>query len=237
MGERPTLDYEARCWAQGKRRVAGVDEAGRGALAGPVVAAAVIVPWGCTLEGVWAEVRDSKLLAPRRREALAEQIEADALAWAVGVVPCGVIDACGIAAASRQAMVAAVQVLDPAPDALLIDWVRLPTLPIAQQSMAKADARIVSVAAASILAKVHRDRLMATLDAEVPGYGFAAHKGYGTAAHHAAIAELGPCAHHRRSFAPFLQPALLEQTTATQRREGAEGSQRRATRKSSEASR
>ncbi len=210
MGPTPTLEQEERFWAQGMRRVAGVDEAGRGALAGPVVAAAVILPHGCALEGIWAAVRDSKSLPAARRAALAERIRAEAAAWAVGVVDCGAIDACGIAQASRQAMVAAVQALAPAPDALLIDWVRLPEIALPQQSLARADATIVSVAAASILAKVHRDGLMVALDAAAPGYGFAAHKGYGTAAHHAAIERLGPCSQHRRSFAPFVQPPLVK---------------------------
>lgn len=196
-------------WTQGYRRVAGIDEAGRGALAGPVVAAAVIVPPFAALEGIWAEVRDSKMLAPARRATLAEFIRAQALAWGVGVVGCEIIDACGIASASKQAMVAALHGLEP--DALLIDWVRLPMLALPQQSLVKADATIVSVAAASILAKTHRDALLVALAEQFPAYGFAAHKGYGAPAHLEAIRRCGPCPHHRLSFAPLCQHSLFEE--------------------------
>lgn len=204
----PDLFYESRFWHAGCQYVAGVDEAGRGALAGPVVAAAVIVPPGARLEGVWTEVRDSKQLSAQQRERLAGQIRACALAWGVGVVECTVIDAIGIAAAARQAMIDAVRPL--CPDALLIDWVRLPTLNVHQQSLIKADATIVSVAAASILAKTCRDQLMIDLAQAQPAYGFESHKGYGTAAHLEAIRRCGSCPHHRLSFAPFNQHSLLD---------------------------
>lgn len=199
----PTLDVEAALWAQGFCAVAGVDEAGRGALAGPVVAAAVIVPPGSACRGVWAQVRDSKLLRPELRAQLALELRSEALAWAVGEASCAVIDADGIAAATRQSMTRAILALAVAADALVIDWVRLPLLNLPQQSFARADARVVSVAAASILAKQHRDDLLRLLDQQFPAYGFAAHKGYGTAAHLAALAQCGPCAEHRRSFAPL----------------------------------
>ncbi len=209
MADQPTLDAERQLWAQGLSRVAGLDEAGRGALAGPVVAAAVIVPPAACAVGVWTEVRDSKLLSPQRRAALVDAIREGALAWGVGVVPAAVIDRDGIAAATRQAMHEAVAALGDPPDYLLIDWVRLPDLNIPQTSVAKADRHMISVAAASILAKVTRDRLMVTLDATHPGYGFAEHKGYGTRQHLAQLAAQGPCPEHRRSFAPLARSHTL----------------------------
>lgn len=205
----PDLAHELQLWHAGHRAVAGVDEAGRGALAGPVVAAAVILPCHVPLAGVWAAVRDSKLLRPAARVRLAQQIQAEAAAWAVGVVPAPLIDAMGIAAATRRAMAEAIAALRPAPDALLVDWVRLPLIHLPQLCVAKADSRMVSVAAASILAKVARDRLLAELDAVYPAYGFAHHKGYGTRQHLAALAEAGPCVEHRRSFAPVMAAPRL----------------------------
>jgi ribonuclease HII len=155
-------------------------------------------------------VRDSKLLSPARRAQLAPAIEAAALAWAVGWSGAATIDRIGIAAATRQAMLAAIAGLALHPDYLLIDWVRLPAAGIPQHSQPKADSAIASVAAASILAKVHRDRHMLALDTAFPQYGFARHKGYGAAAHLAAIHTSGPCAEHRHSFAPLAAPRLLD---------------------------
>lgn len=210
----PDLAHEIELWQAGYRAVAGVDEAGRGALAGPVVAAAVMVPCHAPLAGVWAQVRDSKQLQPAVRERLAEQIQAAAAGWGVGVVGAAVIDQIGIAAATRRAMAQAIASLAPAPDALLIDWVRLPLVNLPQRCLPKADTRIVSVAAASILAKVTRDRLLVAAHARFPAYGFAAHKGYGTRAHLAALAECGPCVEHRRSFAPVAAaPTLFDTRT------------------------
>jgi ribonuclease HII len=207
----PTLEQELKLWRAGYRCVAGVDEAGRGALAGPVVAAAVVLPPGIELVGVWAEVRDSKLLTPERRATLAEEIRAAALTCATGEASAEMIDRYGIAAATKIAMAAAIANLDPQPDFLLIDWVRLPLVNVAQQSFVKADRHIASVAAASILAKVHRDQLMAELDGRVPCYGFARHKGYATRQHLDAIDVHGPCAEHRKSFAPIAQmPSLFD---------------------------
>jgi ribonuclease HII len=205
----PTLELEQALWAQGYRRVAGIDEAGRGALAGPVVAAAVIVPPGSALAGVWACVRDSKQLSPATRAVLAPEIRAQALAWGVGCVAAQEIDRIGIAAAARRAMAAAVRALQPGADYLLIDWVRLAEIDLPQQSLVKADVTVASVAAASILAKVYRDGLMAACGAAHPAYAFAANKGYGTAEHLAALEKWGPCAEHRRSFAPIARPATL----------------------------
>ena len=200
---RPTLTEEQRLWRGGFARVAGLDEAGRGALAGPVVAGAVILPTDCAQEGVWAAVRDSKMLKPARRDQLAEQIRAQAASWSLGEASAAEIDATGIAPATRLAMRRAVLALIPPPDHLLIDWVRLKTLNLPQQSFTKGDQRIVSIAAASILAKVHRDRLLCQLHEEFPEYGFHSHKGYGAQYHLAAIERLGPCPPHRHTFAPM----------------------------------
>ena len=200
----PSLIYEQRLWGQGYRYVAGLDEAGRGAWAGPVVAAAVILP--ADLPGLAEHlvgVRDSKQLSPARREMLLEVIQAQALAWAVGQVPSAEIDALGIVPATRQAMHQALADLSPAADYALIDYLPLPALDLPQSSLPKGDARVLSIAAASIVAKVLRDRLMVRLDDRYPGYGFARHKGYGTPQHRVALQSLGPCAIHRLSFAPL----------------------------------
>jgi ribonuclease HII len=205
----PTFEYEQRLWQAGQRFVAGIDEAGRGALAGPVVAAAVIPPPDSDYAGVWSQVRDSKLLTPAAREALEAAIQTAALSWGVGQATPAEIDAMGIAPATRLAMQRAVEQLDPRPDYLLIDWVKLPRINIDQESRSKADMHMVSVAAASILAKVHRDRLLVALDARYPVYGFAGHKGYGVQAHLAALDAHGPCPEHRHSFAPIARRASL----------------------------
>ncbi|MCB0070392.1 MAG: ribonuclease HII [Caldilineaceae bacterium] len=207
----PSFAYELEYRRQGFRFIAGVDEAGRGALAGPVAAAAVIVPELGAPAGVWAEVRDSKQLRPAVRETLAAAVRAEALAHAVGMASAAEIDEMGIAPATRLAMTRAIAALQPAADFLLIDWVRLSALALAQVSFARADALSVSVAAASILAKVARDAHMVQLDALHPGYAFAAHKGYGAPAHLAALQQLGPCPEHRHSFAPIArQPSLFD---------------------------
>lgn len=205
----PTLQIEQSLWAQGFVHVAGIDEAGRGALAGPVVTAAVVVTPACAAAPVWTLVRDSKLLSPAQRETLAVEIQKCAASWAVGAVDAAQIDAIGIAAATRLAMQQAVAALACVPDHLLIDWVRLPHIAIRQISQPKADRTMAVVAAASILAKVYRDQLMTDYDLQYPGYGFAAHKGYGVAAHLAAIAQLGPCTLHRHSFAPIARQTTL----------------------------
>jgi len=201
----PTLDYEVALWHRGYHQIAGIDEAGRGALAGPVVAAAVIVPANTPLAGIWAQVCDSKLLTPERRSALEGQIQAAALAWGVGCVAASIIDQIGIAPATRLAMCQAVAALAYPPDYLLLDWVKLPEIPLPQESFVKADRNLVSVAAASILAKVHRDRLLVALHQQHPNYSFQQHKGYGTAAHLAALVQYGACQEHRHTFAPVAQ--------------------------------
>jgi ribonuclease HII len=206
---KPTLAHETRLWRAGWHYIAGIDEVGRGALAGPVVAAAVIVPPQALLSGIWALVGDSKGLSPAQRTRLAPQIQAAALAWSIGITPATTIDQIGIAAATRQAMQQAVTALHPAPNYLLLDWVKLPQVNLAQESFIKADRDIVSVAAASILAKVARDQFMVALHDRYPIYGFKQHKGYGTAAHLTALQQHGPCAEHRHTFAPLARPLSL----------------------------
>jgi ribonuclease HII len=184
--------------------VAGLDEAGRGAWAGPVVAAAIVLPpQDPDLCRHLAGVRDSKLLSPTRREALLEAILQCALAWGVGVVPPAEIDRQGIVPATRTAMAKALERLSLPADYLLIDYLPLPEVPLPQHSLPKGDVRVLSIAAASIVAKVSRDRLMIQLERQLPGYGFARHKGYGTAQHQAALRALGPSQIHRLSFAPL----------------------------------
>lgn len=201
----PTLKFERALWKRGLARVAGIDEVGRGAWAGPVVAGAVILPRvgrSTMLHGL-DRARDSKLLTPAQREALYEPIRARALACATGLATREEIDRLGIVPATRLAMQRAIEALDPAPDALLIDALRLPALALPQQAIIHGDQLALSIACASILAKVTRDRMMVELDAELPGYAFAQHKGYGTAEHLAALNALGACREHRTSFKPI----------------------------------
>ena len=199
----PTLSEEQALLEAGYRAIAGVDEAGRGTWAGPVAAAAVVLPLDCAealaaLDGVC----DSKMLPPRKREALEQRIVEEAVAVGFGLASASEIDRMGILPATRLAMRRAIANLGIAADFLLIDAVRLPQEPIHQKSIVRGDALCFSVAAASIVAKVRRDRLMAELDGLYPGYGFARHKGYGTAQHMEALRALGPCPIHRRTFAP-----------------------------------
>lgn len=176
---------------------AGVDEAGRGSLAGPVVAAAVILPPGAELPGL----TDSKLLTPATRVRLAEAIRAQAVAYAVAAVEASEIDATDILRATLRAMTLAVSDLAPQPDLVLVDGNTLPVLSIPAQAIVRGDRLVPAISAASVLAKVTRDSIMERWAVHFPAYGFAQHKGYGTAAHLAQIAEHGPCAIHRRSFA------------------------------------
>jgi ribonuclease HII len=189
--------------------IAGIDEAGRGALAGPVVAAAVILPLNNTIETLLHGVNDSKQLSAKKREALYDLIIQHALAYGIGQQSASVIDEIGILPANRLAMGTAVAQLTPKPQFLLIDGrIRLPQLNILQKSIVRGDSQSLSIAAASILAKVTRDRLMVELDKQFPHYGFAQHKGYGTQQHRDAIIQHGPCPQHRHSFAPIKQPLL-----------------------------
>jgi ribonuclease HII len=201
MALHPTFDHERPLWKQGLRLVAGVDEVGRGPLAGPVVAAAVILPPRARFAWL-AEVRDSKMLTAAKREELAEKIRAKALAVGLGLVVSERIDALGIAPANRLAMAEALAALKPPAEYALIDAFTLPEIDIPQSGITDGDALSLSIAAASIVAKVHRDRIMLMYDALYPEYGFCRHKGYSTADHLEALARHGPCPIHRRSFAP-----------------------------------
>lgn len=195
--------YEQELWKQGLRLIAGVDEVGRGALAGPVVAAAVILSVrGADLIG---QVRDSKKLSPQRREELFPLIEERAIAIAVASVQPEEIDQINILQASLKAMALAVEQLRPAPDLCLIDGNAKAPLTIPQRTIVKGDDRVLSIGAASIIAKVTRDRMMREMDAHYPGYGFAQHKGYGTEFHFRAIEQQGPSPQHRRSFCHSLR--------------------------------
>ena len=199
------LLLERRWLRRGYQLVAGVDEVGRGAWAGPVVAAAVILPLQAPgLRRALAGVTDSKLLSPRRREALFDVIRSLAVTVGVGGASAAEVDAAGLVPATRTAMQRAIAMLNPQPEALLIDAVDLlPAVPLPQQSLFYGDSLSLSIAAASIVAKVYRDRWMVGLDARFPGYGFAAHKGYGTRGHCAALERLGVSDMHRRSYAPI----------------------------------
>jgi ribonuclease HII len=201
----PGLTLERRFVSLGYRLVAGIDEAGRGAWAGPVVAAAVILPLDRPdLSKALKGVNDSKKLTARQRENLLPAIERVALAVGVGVVASEDIDRLGIVPATRLAMQQAVARLEPAPEALVIDAVDLTALvKLPQQALFYGDSISLSIAAASIVAKVSRDRMMAALDAHYPGYDLAKHKGYGTRAHQAALAQLGVSDIHRKSYAPI----------------------------------
>ena len=202
--------FERAARQLGWTRIAGIDEAGRGALFGPVVAAAVVLNPKRRIVGL----DDSKKLAPERRAELAPRIHEHALAWAVAEIDASRIDAWNIYQASRQAMIAALQQLSIVPDYLLIDAMQLDVL-IEQKSLIKGDAKSISIAAASILAKTHRDARMNEWDVIYPGYGLAQHKGYGTPEHLEALRRLGPTPLHRNSFAPVRESRCWS-TGATQ---------------------
>jgi ribonuclease HII len=190
--------YEDEALARGLRRIAGVDEVGRGPLAGPVVAACVVIEQRLMLEGL----DDSKRVPARRRVWLAERIRSRASAWAIGVATVDEIARLNIYRASVLAMERAIAGLSVAPDYLISDAVRIKSYPGEQLAMVKGDAKCASVAAASIVAKVHRDALLAELHERFPHYGFAEHKGYATPQHLAALEAFGPCPAHRAGFGP-----------------------------------
>ncbi len=185
-------------------RIAGVDEAGRGPLAGPVVAAAVILDPSRPIPGL----RDSKALVPARRAALALAIRERAIAWAIGVAEVEEIDAINILQATLAAMGRAVASLHVRPDEALVDGNVLPRLACPARAIVRGDRDVAAISAASIVAKTTRDAMLEALDGVYPGYGFAQHKGYPTPAHLDALARLGPCPAHRRSFAPVAQQLL-----------------------------
>ncbi len=203
MRRDPNLLLEFELLSQGYRRIAGVDEAGRGSWAGAVVAAAVILPLEAETAQKLKGVRDSKQLSPAQRERCFDLICQAALAVGVGVGSVGEIDALGLGLANRLAMKLAIDDLPVEPDYLLIDAIKLPDLKIPQRSVIKGDASSLSIAASSIVAKVTRDRMMQELDSAYPGYGFGRHKGYGTKLHRLSLRALGACPMHRRSYAPI----------------------------------
>lgn len=207
---RHMLHHEQVYWSEGLQRVAGVDEAGMSPLAGPVVAAAVILPVNAKIP----EVDDSKKLDAARRERLAGLIKEKAICFGIGVVEPEEIDRVNIYQAGLLAMCRAVQALAPEPEVLLIDARRLKDLPHRQESIVKGDQKSLSIAAASILAKTWRDAKMAEYDGLFPGYGFARHKGYPVKEHYAALETLGACPIHRRSFAPVRQALGLDPVQA-----------------------
>jgi ribonuclease HII len=201
----PSLDHEHTLLASGFRFVAGVDEAGRGPLAGPVSVAAVILPRGFS----HPRLNDSKQLSEKRREALYEELTANPdIHWHAEMVEVAEIDRINILQATWSGMRRCVQALRPKPEAALIDGKPVRDFPIHQLALVKGDSLSYSIAAASIIAKVRRDRLMLAMAERYPGYGFEIHKGYPTLAHRQALKRLGPCPEHRRSFAPVAQLEL-----------------------------
>lgn len=198
FGEAPRdlLVFERMAVRRGFRAIAGVDEAGRGALAGPVVAAAVVL----APDGDFSGIDDSKKLTPEKRDLLFERIMAQALAVGIGIADHLLVDRINVLQATLQAMARAVRGITPLPDYLLVDGISAPQTSIPCKTIKKGDSASVSIAAASIIAKVTRDRMMIRFDDEYPGYGFAMHKGYGSPVHLRAISSLGPCAIHRATF-------------------------------------
>ena len=203
---KPSFAEEKALRKEGYLHIAGVDEVGRGALMGPVVASAVILPHN--FRAKWrGRIRDSKLLKPADREYLCGCIREKAIAVGIGVQSNEVIDSLGIAVATRLAMITAIQQLVPEPQFLLIDYFKIPELSVPQKGIIDGDTLCFSIACASIIAKVTRDRMVVEMDGEYPGYGFAGHKGYGTRGHIDSLRKMGPCRLHRRSFRPVREMA------------------------------
>ncbi len=194
-------DFDRGKSGRGQRLLAGVDEAGRGCWAGPVVAAAVILPDGWCPDGL----DDSKNLTARKREVFYKEIQASALSWGACAVSSVEIDQTNILRATLCAMARAVHRLNLEPDLVLVDGLQVPDIPFPAEALVKGDATSAAIAAASVVAKVLRDRVMAAWDRHYPGYGFASHKGYGAAVHRQALARLGPCRLHRFSYRPVAE--------------------------------
>ena len=188
--------FEKELRSKGYRLIAGIDEVGRGPLAGPVITAAVILPENCRIEGI----NDSKKLSAAKREQLAEKIKAEAAAYAFGAASPEEIDDINILQATYRAMAKAIGALMPKPDFVLADAVTIPGIAVPQRGIIHGDARSISIGAASIIAKVERDAMMSAYDQVYPGYGFDRNKGYGSSEHIQALKEMGPCPIHRRSF-------------------------------------
>jgi ribonuclease HII len=206
------LDHESRAWAAGCRRVAGVDEAGRGPLAGPVVAAAVVFDPAyaeAELDAALSGLTDSKRLPPKRRQHFFDLLYAcGKVEIGVGMAEADEIDAANILVATHRAMKRALEALPHRPDFVFVDGLPIPDFPFPYEAVVRGDSLSLSVAAASIVAKVTRDRIMDEWDRRCPAYGFARHKGYGTKEHLAALAQYGPAPCHRRSFQPVVQMSL-----------------------------
>ena len=200
LGIAPSLDFEITLWEGGYRYIAGVDEAGRGALAGPVAAGVIILPRIPGLLDKLHGVRDSKLMNPNARLTWREAICQTAICWAVGFADHEEVDALGVIPATHLAVTRAIEQLNPAPDYLLSDFLILPELDLPQTALVKGDRLALSVAAGSILAKTSRDQFMIDAGLSYPAYGFAQHKGYGTRQHRQALSRLGGCPLHRNSF-------------------------------------
>ena len=208
--QKPSFAEEKLLRKQGYRFIAGVDEVGRGALMGPVVAGAVIMP--DNLKARWkSRVRDSKQLTHQEREYLYDFIIEASTAYGIGSISSEDIDKLGIAKATRLAMKAAIEQLEPLPQFLLIDYFKLAEMPLPQKGIKHGDSLCFSIACASIIAKVTRDRWMVEMDRDYPGYGLAEHKGYGTEGHIKCLREKGPCPQHRRSFRPVSEVAGCKQ--------------------------
>ena len=200
MVKTPPLRYEKELWALGFKYIGGMDEAGRGAWAGPVAAAVVVFPAEAGVRQPLIGIRDSKLMTPLQRERAAPVIKSEALAWGIGFSSSDEIDAMGILPATRQAMMCALEMLPLTPEYLLLDYIHWPGLTSPHLAMPKGESKSLSIAAASVLAKTARDEFMCRLDDQYPGYGFSRHKGYGTAQHRRALKRLGQCPMHRRSY-------------------------------------
>ena len=199
----PTLQYELSLWQSGFLAVAGIDEAGRGCWAGPVTAGAVILPVDPAILDRLSGVRDSKLMSPAERDAMFDLIPEEVRAWATGEADNEEIDRLGILNATRLAMKRAIDALAVRPDHLLIDYVRIHDVTIPQIGIPHGDMVSLSIAAASVMAKVTRDREMEAIAEQYPQYGFEKHKGYGTKQHQEALARFGPSPLHRMSFKPI----------------------------------
>jgi ribonuclease HII len=208
MLKQPNYAEESALYAAGYLRIAGFDEAGRGALAGPVVAAAVILPRKPDFPWI-PMVRDSKLLTAKMRERIFNLMRDSGIETGIGIVPPQVIDSINILNATKKAMLSALEALPHPPDYLLIDALILPGLSIRQKAIIRGDRTVLSIACASIAAKVTRDHIMLELDAVYPQYGFCNHKGYGTARHMDCLQRYGACQSHRLTFAPLRDPARL----------------------------
>lgn len=214
MFDKPHLRYEKRLYREGYAAIAGVDEVGRGAWAGPIVAAAAIMP----LDKRVNHVKDSKELSPRKRKRVAAAIQEVAVSYAIGVVDNTEIDRIGIVEANELAMMRAIQGLEITPDYILVDAFNLSGLTgIKQNGIAHGDALVYSIAAASIIAKVTRDQMMEDLDEQFPQYGFAKHKGYGTEAHKKALERYGVTQIHRATFHPMKSMLSSQYESATKR--------------------